>query len=198
MEPEVEMEIIDDMAYYQLSGVEKLQLTWAVTWPCIALDMTLRPLRLYIADSFPANSIELGFFLFAVFVLGPWVVRHVVRLNFADFHLAVIRHGSLNYRRDMNYKESLAVVWLLSWPPLLVALLFAMIHAAIFGNSMFGQGLTLAVKVATGIIFQACWLNKAMTQKIYAHFCLVIRRAGADRAEGASAYYHPDFESANS
>ena len=198
MEPEVQMETIDDMAYYQLSRVEKLQLTWAVTWPCVALDMTLRPLRMHIGDSLPASFIEISFLLFLLFVFGPCVVRHVVRLDFANFHLAVIQHGSLHYRRDMNYKESLAVLWLVSWRPLLVALPIAVIHAALFGNSMFGQGLTLAVKGATGIIFQACWLNQAMTEKIYAHFCLVIRRASADRAEGPSSYYHPDFESANS
>lgn len=170
---ELELESIDDMAYYQLSLTEKVQLGGALTWPCIVFAMTMPELRVYFGDSV---GIELVLGLFSMFVLGPWVVRQVVGMNFANFHLAVIRHGSLDYDRAMTYKESLPVLWLITWRPSLV-----MLAAILASKLMLGPALELAAASVLSLILQAFWLNQAMTEKIYADFCLVIRRAGTDR-----------------
>ena len=141
----LEAEPIDDMAYYQLRFTQKLQLAWSIGWPCLLFDVMTRPFRSYLGDSPWKSEVENGLLLFSFLVFGPWVIRQVVRLNFADFHLAVIRHGSLKYVREMNYRESLSVLWLITWRPIVVAIpyvVFFGLIAAFTGTPLdaFGHG----------------------------------------------------------
>ena len=185
IEQEIELEPIDDMAYYQLSLTERFQLACAVIWPWMAFGVCL--------GATPLTSwIDLALVSFLILVLGPWMVRVVVGLHFFNFHLAVIRHGSLEYSRNMNYRESLSVSWLVTWRPLLLAAFWAVTCVKVdpAGDWLHGQALGMAVMVAAGFIFQASWLNQVMTEKIYVNFCLVIRRAGADSKEGLPAHHN--------
>lgn len=175
-EPEFELEPIDDMAYYQLSLAEKVHLGWTLTWPLMAFAGTMRGVRFYVGEP---EWIGPVLSLLVMFVLGPWVVRQAVRMNFPSFHLAVIRHGSLDYTRAMTYKESLPVLWLMIWRASII-----MAGTDLLSSPVMGSMMGLAFAGAVLLILQIYWLNRAMTEKIYADFCLVIRRAGADRGEG--------------
>ena len=188
---EPENESMDIMSYNQLRLIQKLQLAWSINWPILALEYMLRPLSFYWLDARWEDEAGTFVSLFVVFILGPWVIRHVVRLNFEGFNLALIRHGSPNYQREMTYKDSLSVFWLLSWRPLLAILPFAMIYVLIVvftGNPLRGSSPSLFLQVATNagsacisMLLQTFWLNSAMTEKIYSNFSLVIRRGGEDQ-----------------
>jgi hypothetical protein len=100
----------------EVGRAERLQLTWALAWPCIALSLVYCWLRSQMRlNESQLQGVDQVVGLLEFFLFTTWVVRRTVRLDFPGFHLRVIRRDAAAATRGMTYRESLSVAWLISW-----------------------------------------------------------------------------------
>jgi hypothetical protein len=99
----------------QLSGSERLAVTWALIWPYVPIDALLHESH-HIAAllGISVNGITLAAMILDLFVVWPWAVRRAFRLRYSGFQLGIVRPAGEAGDR-MNYGASLSVAWLLLW-----------------------------------------------------------------------------------
>ena len=179
---------VEDVAYCPLTIGEQLRLAWAICWPCLALEVLLRPVFAYSKGKIGEHWILPLYLILGTFLLAPWVIRRVVRMDFPHFCLAVIDKDSPYFRREISYRECLSVLWLLMWRCTLVILFLELAFTAY--SKLTGVSFDLgsrepfqssfswwAIEIARNLMLQAFVFNNAMTEKAYKRFSLVIRRA---------------------
>lgn len=168
----------------RLSRVERLQLTWALAWPCILLGLAYCLLRgqLRLSES-QLQGIDQVFGVLEFFLFATWVVRRTVRLDFPGFHLLVIRGDARGWARTMSYRESLSVAWLLSWRSFLffLPLFVAMIMLRRQPQELYRPLGWLGSSVAELLVFYA-WIVKAALGKRYSRFSLRLDRSAPENA----------------
>lgn len=160
----------------RLSPAVRLQLTWAVSWPCIALDLAYRLVESQ--STLPKQEIQfidVVFGILAFFLFSTWVVRRAVQLDYNGFHVVVLRAGGAEVGRTLTYRESLAVAWLISWRAGLIMAIPAVIAGVLLqrpdiDDGLFGWLWTSAFQL---LMFHA-WLMEAMLRKAYLGFDLRI------------------------
>ena len=103
-----------------LSRDERLQLTWALFWPCAIFSLV----DWWVRIQFPF-SIAIG-----GLICSTWVVHRTVGLSFSGFYLVVVR-SSGEETRAMNYRESLKVNWLICWRTIVVLGFFGLAVALV-------------------------------------------------------------------
>jgi signal peptidase I len=175
-----------------LSYADRFQLAWALTWPCAIFELLFFLSKAGLPRLNPLWG-DLAV-VFLLFLVGPWTVRRVVRLDFRRFHLVVIRSGSVEGTRAINYHESLRVYWLVIWrwaASVCMVFLTILIAAAIVvvgrpeflkptqstHPSIIGQWL----RDTAFVLLYSFWLAKAALKKKYAGFSLGIEKAGSVR-----------------
>jgi hypothetical protein len=159
---------------------ERMQLAWELSWPCMLLLLVEDLLHgLQLAEA-AVQSIDWVFCLIQLFLLTPWVVRRIVRLDFPGFHLQVIRGDAGEGTRTMSYRESFSVTWLMTWRSLVIFVLFYVaalaVLAAIVGpgrhpHEMYGLPGFVGLSVAT-LLINYLWVVKAALRKRYSGFSL--------------------------
>jgi hypothetical protein len=173
----------------RLSRTERLQLAWALSWPCVLLllveDLLHGQLRL---TETPLQSIDWVFCLIQLFVVTPWVVCRIVRLNFPGFHLLVVRGDAGEGTRTMSYRESLSVSWLMTWRSVVIFVLIFLAAlvalAAVAGpeslrrpmEGMYGLLGFSGVSAGT-LLINYLWIAKAALRKRYSGFSLRLDRS---------------------
>ena len=107
------------MSPNHLTYMERLRLTWSLTWPLLVVDV-MWAVALFAAGESDNMNLEIGSELFAFFVLSPLVVRWVVSQPQPGYRF------KFTHPRDPNkptYQESFKMMWLLNWR--LLALMLA-------------------------------------------------------------------------
>jgi hypothetical protein len=158
----------------RLSRTTRLRLAWALFWPCATLDLVWHLLRsqLRLAEN-QLGYIDAIVALLFFFFFSTWVVRRTVRLDFPEFHVAVIHHHGGPETSTMTYRESVSVAWLICWRSAVVVLIVAFLLAVVLRlrydlNGAMGW---LWPSAAEFLIFYF-WIIKAMVRKKYAGFSL--------------------------
>ena len=165
-----------------ISPAERLQLAWALWWPCALWDFLQRLVldQLKLMHTLPQFSGSLvGILSFLLF--STWVVRRTVRLDFFGFHLLLIRADAADGTRNMTYSESLSVAWLIGWRSFLVYLpVFVPFGAAMFIWGWKPQPRPVWVDYSVGLVLNFivlyAWIVKWALAKHYARFSLRIER----------------------
>ena len=102
-----------------LSSRHRWQLAWALVWPSFAFNLLSLLLAIGVVRRYFDKPVEDIYSacgtLLSLFVIGPWIVRRAMRINFPDFHLVAIRKAEGGETRALSYRESLSLAWLLSW-----------------------------------------------------------------------------------
>jgi hypothetical protein len=106
---------------------ERVRLAWELTWPVSLIDL-LVVLAIHGVLEAQGETLDSIWAVAVFFVVFPWVVRRGLALVYArsdaSWRIVVMRSGA--ERPRLSYQESLKVMWLLAWRPLvpsLVALL---------------------------------------------------------------------------
>jgi hypothetical protein len=179
----------------RLSYADRLQLAWALSWPCAVFSLLYWLARGLLGLSGQhLTPLDLGVGPFQLFFFSPWVVRRTVQLDFPGFHLVVTRRQSGETTRAINYRGSLSVAWLLMWR---TAVIFGIVNGLIFAAVWVVQGARplyfdpnyVTLPGVLGILkeFQEevlslliflLWVNKAAIKKSYARFSLGFEQAG--------------------
>jgi hypothetical protein len=101
-----------------------VRLAWELTWPVSLMDLLV---VLVIHGVLAAEGETLdSIWAVAVFlVVFPWVVRRALARSYGTWSIVVLRGKQVQYqeRSRLSYQQSLKVMWLLSWRPLLPTLL---------------------------------------------------------------------------
>jgi hypothetical protein len=102
-------------------------MAWELTWPVSLMDL-LVVLAIHGVLEAQGETLDSIWAVAVFFVLFPWVVRRALAREYARpggaWRVVVMRSGE--ERPRLSYQQSLKVMWLLSWRPLvpsLVALL---------------------------------------------------------------------------
>jgi hypothetical protein len=163
-------------------------------WPSFPFDLlfwlliTVGAVRRYLDD----QSEEVIYHIYGVlslFLIGPWIIRRTVRLNFPDFHLVAIRQPGGEETRAISYRESLNVAWLLAWRSgLVVGLVYGAIFLALWalrGAPPSGfqrpavSGVLGFIQLVVGnllcLLLFYLWLVSAAIRKTYSDFVLQLR-----------------------
>ena len=161
-----------------ISPAERLELAWALAWPCALLEfvqnLLLGQLRL---TEDQRQNIEQVAGLLAFLLISTWVVRRTVRLDFSGFHLLVIRADAQDGTRTMTYRESLSVAWLISWRSALVLVPFFVTFLLVMdAPPRHGWLLHSVLTVAEFLTFYLWMVNGALN-KNYARFSLRLVRS---------------------
>ncbi len=162
-----------------LTRVERLQLTWALAWPCALLSLVYLLLRGQVRLSEPQlSNIDQVFGILQFFLFTTWVVRRTVRLDFPGFHLLVIRAGAGEETQTMSYRESLSVGWLICWRTSLffLPLAVAMVVLRRQPQELYHPLGWLLTSVVELLIFYT-WIVKAALRKSYSGFSLRVDRS---------------------
>jgi hypothetical protein len=127
----------------RLSPTERLQVSWALVWPGALYSATYFAVRSQLhLSAVHLEAIDQVLSTLVFFLFSTWVVRRTVRMNFPGFRLLVVRKDAPEGTRQMSYRESLSVAWLIGWR-----------LAAILG--VMAAAITLLAGIAFG--FAACW-----------------------------------------
>lgn len=184
--------------YGQLSAAERFQLVWALFWPCAVfgiVQMAAQALWKSLGLSHE-QVVSFAFLLLQLLLFSPWVIRRTVRLHFPGFQLLVVRRGSGEETRDMNYLESLSVAWLIIWRAaaigalILLVVLIAVVIAAATGlhvhsiasstTELFSFGTTGVLSEVAAVPLELLvfflYVAKAAVAKQYERFSLRIDR----------------------
>jgi hypothetical protein len=184
------MENIDQpqMPNETLSIADALQVAWAIIWPLALLDVVI-----WLPEDnlgLRQQWVEMVGFLYdlaSLFLIVPWVIRRMVRLNFRGFHLLVGRHSG-EQSRNMVYSQSFAIAWLLIWRTgvilAVIELIFWLVRGARAEDNPFNNtaqpGLTgmgqLLIGQALALAIFALWMIKAAIAKPYTNFSLRVKR----------------------
>lgn len=163
----------------RLNPAVRMQLTWAVSWPCILLDLAYKLVASQ--STLPKETIGYAGLLFGIltfFFFSTWVVRRAVQLDYQGFHLVVLRAGGAEIGRTLDYRESLAVSWLIGWRSGVVLAVTAVLAGVLLQKADIGDGLTGWVWTsALDLLLFYAWLMEAMLRKNYAGFNLRIQAA---------------------
>jgi hypothetical protein len=167
-----------------LRRVERLQLTWALAWPCALLGLVYFLLRgqLRLSEA-QLHNIDQVFGILQFFLFTTWVVRRTVRLDFPGFHLLVVRGDAGEGTRTMSYCESLSVAWLISWRSsmFLLPLYVAVTVLRQQPQELYRPLGWLSTSVAELLIFYV-WIVKAALGKSYSRFSLRLDRSALKNA----------------
>jgi len=162
-----------------LSRVERLQLTWALAWPCMLLGLVYLLVRSQLRlPEAQLSNIDQVVGILQFFLFTTWVVRRTVRLDFPRFHLLVIRAGAGEGTRTMSYRESLSVGWLICWRTSMffLPLAVAMVVLRLQPQEMYRPLGWLLTSVAELLIFYV-WIVNAALGKSYSGFSLRVDRS---------------------
>lgn len=94
-----------------LTYVERLTLSWQLTWPAVVTDV-LWSFTVYVLLELKSQGAELLYLIPYLLLVAPWLVRRMMRRVYPGFRLTIRRDG---LPAEMNYTESFKVMWLLSW-----------------------------------------------------------------------------------
>jgi hypothetical protein len=172
-----------------LRGDDRLQLTWALSWPCLLASLVYGLLRGHaLIPEEALQSIDLASSGFLFFLFSTWVVRRAVRLDYPGFHLLVTRGAARGVTRTMSYRESLSVTWLICWRTWMILMAaFVVFVAAVAIVTQQRPALDarllwsipgwLLNSVAELLIFNM-WVVPAALRKNYSGFSLKLDRSG--------------------
>jgi len=110
-----------------LTYVERLTLSWQLTWPAVVTDV-IWSFTVYVLLEIESQGAELLYLIPYLLLIAPWLVRRMIRRSYPGFRLKILRDG---LPAEMNFTESFKVMWLLSWRTSVLTL------AALFGVSLF-------------------------------------------------------------
>lgn len=178
-----------------LTRRERLELAWALVWPCALFDLVYSVIltQLRLSESQRQNWEEaIGIVWF--FLFSTWVVRRTVRLEFTGFHLEVFRDDAMQGTRTMSYRESLSVAWLICWRSVLYMMPFILIAIVItimitgwavfvdqaHATSARSRPIEWVVGELAGFLIVYFWVARAAVVKRYARFSLGVSRAAAE------------------
>lgn len=168
----------------RLSHSERMQLTWALSWPCILFGLGYDVFRRLLQLS--EAQLQVFDFVFAAlsfFLFSTWIVWRAVRIDFPGFHLVVVRSGEPEPTRTMSYHEALSVTWLICWRTAAVlvfpwVLLTLLVQQRLDVYGPFGW---LFDSVAELLIFYF-WIVEAALKKNYHGFSLRLARLAPGHA----------------
>ena len=168
----------------RLSPAARWQITWALVWPasCLALAYSLLRSHLPLSATLLEDMDDVLDIL-ALFLFHTWVIRRTVRLNFPGFHLLVIRASAPEGTRAMTYRESLSVVWLITWRLAAIGGVMALVAGIAVGVASrwrpevdLNSPLAALCASAAELLLFYVWLVSAALNKTYARFSLRLDR----------------------
>jgi len=182
---------------FNLSYRDRLRMTWEIVWPLLALDLAWGML-FYVLLGRTESTVDTAYHLVTFFVIGPLLVRRMLRLRYSSFRVQTLRGG-----RDVEagYQEAWKAFWLLSWRSTVLMLVSLVPLSFILGKitdrplSEYARGASgnpfvnalglMAVDAVTTVVFVP-FLIPAMIRKRYRGFRFEIRPEEPARAAAAS------------
>lgn len=162
-----------------LSRAERMELTWALSWPCVlfslAYDVFRRLLQLSEAQ---LQALDFVCAALSFFLVSTLVVWRTVRMDFPCFHLVVVRCGTPEVARTMRYRETLSVTWLIGRRSAAICVLPWLALTLLLRHRLdvYGPLGWLFNSVAELLVFYV-WIVQAALNKSYAGFPLRLARS---------------------
>ena len=166
---------------------ERVRMAWELTWPVSLMDL-LVVFAIHGVLEAQGETLDSIWAVAVFFVVFPWVVRRALARAYGGWRIVVMKGAE--ERPRLSYQQSLKVMWLLAWRPLvpsLVALLMisgtlrlARIDTHAFvdnfsSNDPLGNALGLSVIDAiTSMVFLP-FVIPGMLRKRYRGFRLEVR-----------------------
>jgi hypothetical protein len=98
---------------------ERLRMAWELTWPVSLMDL-LVVLAIHGVLEAQGETLDSIWAVAVFFVVFPGVVRRALARPYGVWRIVVVRGGE--ERPRLSYQQSLKVMWLLSWRPLIPSL----------------------------------------------------------------------------
>ncbi len=99
----------------KLTFRERVQMAWELTWPVSLIDL-LVVFAIHGIIEAQGETLDSIWAVAVFFVVFPWVVRRALTRAYGLCRIVVIMRGE--ERPRLSYQQSLKVMWLLSWRPL--------------------------------------------------------------------------------
>lgn len=134
-----------------LTYVERLSLSWQLTWPAVVTDVVWS-FTVYVLLEVRSQGAELLYLIPYLLLIAPWLVRRMMRRSYPGFGLRILRDG---LPAEMDFTESFKVMWLLSWRTSVLTL------ATLFGVSLFLRNLNVQLASLVPSSQEAPFFNAA-------------------------------------
>jgi hypothetical protein len=114
-------------AVTKLTFRERVHMAWELTWPVSLLDLLVVVVIHGVLEA-QGETLDSIWAVAVFFVVFPWVVRRALARPYGILRTVVVTRGE--ERPRLSYQQSLKVMWLLSWRPLLPTFLALLVISA--------------------------------------------------------------------